>query len=46
MIKKNIISSKTIHKQKLREIRLKKLKQKLKSNIAKRKKNKIKEVNG
>ena len=46
MIKKNIISSKTIHKQKLREMRLKKLNQKLKSNIFKRKKNKFKEVNG
>ena len=46
MIKKNIISTKTIHKQKLRDIRLKKLDQKLKSNIVKRKKNKIKEING
>ena len=39
---KNKISAKTIHKKKLREIRLKNLEEKLKSNIIKRKKTKLK----
>ena len=46
MNKKNNISTKTLHKQKLREFRLKKLEQKLKSNIVKRKKIKSKDING
>ena len=44
-IKKNI-STKTMHKKKLREMRLKKLEQKLKSNIYKRKKSLLKDRNG
>ena len=42
MNKKKDISTKTLHKQKLREMRLKKLEKKLKSNIYKRKKNILK----
>ena len=42
MNNKNNIASKTVHKKKIREIRLKKLEQRLKSNIIKRKNNKIK----
>ena len=38
MIKKNIISSKSLHKNKLRNLRLLKLEEKMKSNIRKRKK--------
>ena len=44
-IKKNILT-KAMHKQKLREMRLKKLEQKLKSNIYKRKKTILKDRNG
>ena len=46
MNKKKNISIKTLHKQKLREMRLKKLEQKLKSNIYKRKKNVLKDYDG
>ena len=46
MNKKNKISTKTLHKQKLRQLRLKKLEQRLKSNIARRKKNLLKDRNG
>ena len=42
MNNKNNIASKTVHKKKIREMRLKKLEQRLKSNIIKRKNNKIK----
>ena len=42
MNNKNNIASKTVYKKKIREIRLKKLEQRLKSNIIKRKNNKIK----
>ena len=42
MNNKNNIASKTVHKKKLREMRIKKLEQRLKSNIIKRKNNKIK----
>ena len=42
MNKQKNISSRVIHKQKLREKRLKNLADRLKSNIAKRKKNKKK----
>ena len=38
MNNKNNISSKAMHKKKIREMRLKKLEQRLKSNIIKRKK--------
>ena len=38
MKKNNIISQKTLNKNKIRELRLKKLEKKLKSNIFKRKK--------
>ena len=46
MNKKKNISTKTLHKQQLREMRLKKLEQKLKSNIYKRKKSLLKDRNG
>ena len=46
MKKKQNISKKTLHKQKLRELRLKKLEQRLKSNIFKRKKNILKDHDG
>ena len=46
MNKKKNFSTKTLHKQKLREMRLKKLEQSLKSNIFKRKKNILKNYNG
>ena len=46
MNKKKNISTKTLYKQKLREMRLKKLEQKLKSNIYKRKKNILKDRDG
>ena len=46
MNKKKNISTKTLHKQKLREMRLKKLEQKLKTNIYKRKKNILKDRDG
>ena len=42
MNNKNNIASKTVHKKKLREMRIKKLEQRLKSNIIKRKNNKTK----
>jgi len=38
MNKKNIISTKSLHKKRLKELRIKKLEQKMKSNIFKRKK--------
>jgi len=38
MSNKTIISSKSLHKKRLRELRLKKLEQKMKLNILKRKK--------
>ena len=38
MNKKNIISTKSLHKKKLKELRLKKLERKMKLNILKRKK--------
>jgi hypothetical protein len=38
MNKKNIISTKSLHKKRLKEIRLKKLEQKMRLNILKRKK--------
>jgi len=44
MIKKKNISAKSLHKETLRELKLKKLERKLKSNIAKRKKSK--NING
>jgi hypothetical protein len=46
MNKKKNISTKTLRKQKLREMRLKKLEQKLKDNIYKRKKNILKDRDG
>ena len=46
MNKNKNISRKTIHKQNLRDLRLKKLEQRLKSNIVKRKKNILKDRNG
>ena len=46
MKKRKNISAKTLHKQKLRELRLKKLEMQLKSNITKRKKNILKDGNG
>ena len=46
MNKKKNFSTKTLHKKKLREMRLKKLEQKLKSNINKRKKNILKDHDG
>ena len=46
MNNKSTISSKAIHKKKIREMRLKKLEQRLKSNIVKRKKNKLKDSDG
>ena len=46
MNKKTQISKKSLHKQKLRELRLKKLEKKLKSNIYKRKKNTLSYSNG
>lgn len=42
MKKKDNISTKTLHKERLREIKLKKLELRLKSNLIKRKKNKLK----
>ena len=38
MNKKNIITTKALHKKRLKELRLKNLEQKMKSNILKRKK--------
>ena len=46
MNKENNILTKTLHKKKLRELRLKKLEKGLKSNIIKRKKYKLKNSNG
>ena len=46
MNNKKKISTKTLHKQKLRELKLKILEQRLKSNIYKRKKNMIKDCDG
>jgi len=46
MNKKTLISTRSIHKKKLRELRIKKLAQRLKSNIIKRKKNKLRDSNG
>ena len=46
MNNKENISNKVLQKQKLREIRLKKLADNLKSNIIKRKKNILKKKNG
>ena len=40
------ISTKTLHKNSIRALRLKKLEQKLKSNVIKRKKNILKNSNG
>ena len=40
MVKQKLFSTKSEHKRKLRDIRLKNLEKKLKSNILKRKKNK------
>ena len=45
MIKKDIISTKSLHKLKIRILKKKKLENKLKANIAKRKKN-TKNING
>ena len=39
-------SAKSLHKKKIREIRLKNLEQRLKSNITKRKKNLVNKKNG
>ena len=46
MNEKKNISRKTSHKMRLRELRLKKLEQRLKSNLKKRKKNILKDRNG
>ena len=46
MNKKNNILTKKLHKKKLREMRLKKLEKRLKSNIMKRKKINFKDNNG
>ena len=46
MKKKNNNSTKALHKQKLRKLRLKRLEQRLKSNIVKRKKNILKGRDG
>ena len=46
MNKKKNISTKTLHKQKLRELKLIKLEKRLKSNLYKRKKNILKDRDG
>ena len=46
MNKNKNVSTKTLHKKRLRELRIKKLEQNLKSNIHKRKKNILKDRNG
>tara|TARA_Y100001970_G_C13966820_1_gene716050 strand:- start:364 stop:513 length:150 start_codon:yes stop_codon:yes gene_type:complete len=44
MIKKTTISNRTLHKQKLRDLRIRKLEERMKFNIIKRKK-KLKNLN-